>query len=128
VGFPFSDPETAPGNGRRKKVAKLRTRFLVGTVCRRLLPEAIKELKAHWGSNDGLVPTLERLVAADSLDFHSKLPRVAKILCDPLVGFEMGCTHIVEAEVDKVLSEVLGHKKKRATLSDLCMPSSSVIC
>ena len=105
-------------------VSKLRCRFIVCALCRRLLPEALKELKTHWGLNDAMIPTLARIVQADALDFSSKsklkLLRVCEVVCCPSVVVEMCGVHLVERVIDNVLYSIMGHNRKACTVLELC--------
>lgn len=112
-------------------VAQLRARFLAAALCSRLLPESLKELRAHWGLSTAVIPTLQRMVAADQLDFSSKgklkLLRVCQALCDPLVIVDMLATHVVESIIDDIMYGILGRQKEKARLLDLIRPTSSPI-
>lgn len=98
------------------------------------LVEALKSVKAHWGLNDGLVPTLSREIAKDQNDFPARnklrLLRIVKGLGGgPVVNQQLALATTCLRLVDDVLFGILGGpSRERVSLATLLHPFSSPIC
>ena len=108
-------------------------RLVLGNACNRLLPSALVELQVLWNATDSLQATLERMVAADSGDFHSRsklrLLRVVRGLSGPQCGWMAATALVTLLVVDEILFEILGDGKlgSRARLYDLVGWDTSLV-
>lgn len=114
----------SPSLARWTNVSIVLSRFIVGCAGKRILPQALVEMKVHWGVSDALAPTLRRIIDADRGSFDAKrklkLLRVVSSLCSNIAPVAVATTVIVTKTIDKVLYAILGHKRQRARLLDLC--------
>ena len=96
------------------------------------MPESLRLLKATWDLDASAIPTLERLVAADSEDFQSKnklrLLRICERLCPREAAPELAIALNVLLCADPLMYFLLGDgAKPRATLVGLCSATESPI-
>ena len=77
-----------------------------------VLPESLRAVQASWGLNDGLVPHLERLIAADMDDLQSRtrlrLIRVCKGFCPRDTACEFAILLCCLMCVEPLLYDILG--------------------
>ena len=107
-------------------------KLLVGFLVGGLLPAALRQVQATWGSGDHLETILERLVAADQSDFQSKsklrLMRTCRALCISSAPSDLVIVITALSQVDPILYDLLGDgRRERANLEALLSPSSAIL-
>ena len=126
-------PWSRAAENRWTYVQSLMKKLALGAVCKRVLPASLRSLQTFWGLSEGLIPTLERIVAADKNEFHAKsklrLLRVCRVLCLPSSSWQVAVIMTTLAVIDTILYAVLGNGQpgSRARLSSFLSESDSLL-
>ena len=128
----FGRAEERACESRWTQVSKLRRKFILQSVVKRLLPDALRDLKGHYNLSDDLKQMLEHQMAAQELDFKQKenlrLLRVCEKLCPRSATFDLVLTGIAEKHIDNILYGILGsNTRPRHSLLDLLHPTTSTV-
>ena len=111
-------------------VVTMLKKTIVGFLAQRILPECLRELRALWGVDVGMLSELERLVAADANDYAGRnklrLLRVCESLGPRGVACKLGMILTSLMTVDGLLYDIIGDgETPKATIAQLCDESSS---
>ena len=110
---------------------KLAIRFLIANLGRRVLCQALLDVRHMWRVDASLEKMLTETLKTDPSDWtvrsHLTLIRLCKVLCVPSVVQTLAIMHIGHRSLDNVLYAALGHKREKLTLREFVAPSSSPI-
>jgi hypothetical protein len=107
-------------------------RFTIGLAANRVLKDGLCEIKANFGlDGDDVEKSLEKLVQMDRSDYSAKnrlrLLRIVKTLCNEQTLWILAIMTVTLAPVEALQYALLGHRRNRASLSDLVHPTRSPI-
>lgn len=108
-------------------------RLCLGFACHGLLQQALRDTQVYWNCAGSMEATLQRAIAADSGDFHSRsrlrLLRVVQGFCQEGCCIRVGIVLATLLVVDKILFRILGNGEKgsRATVADMVSIDKSPI-